>query len=122
MYWGRRRPPEVVSVHTDEFIQQIVDTIRDEYQPEKIILFGSRIWGEPDEDSDLDVLVIKETDKRELDRMREVSRLVERFQKRPYLLPLDMVVKTPAELQHRLAIGDDFIQEIVTRGRVAYER
>ena len=109
-------------MHTDEFIQQIVDTIRDEYQPEKIILFGSRIWGEPDEDSDLDVLVIKETDKRELDRMREVSRLVERFQKRPYLLPLDMVVKTPAELQHRLAIGDDFIQEIVTRGRVAYER
>jgi predicted nucleotidyltransferase len=107
---------------TDDVIQQIVDTIRDQYEPEKIILFGSRVWGKPHEDSDLDVLVIKESEAHEIDRMREVSLLVEGFQKRPHLLPLDILVKTPSELQHRLAIGDDFIQEIVARGRVAYER
>jgi predicted nucleotidyltransferase len=109
-------------MNTDEVVQQIVETIRDKYQPEKIILFGSRVWGEPDEDSDLDVLVIKETDEREVDRMREVSRLLRRFQQRPYLLPLDVFVKTPGEFAQRLAIGDDFIAEIVERGRVAYER
>ncbi len=109
-------------MNTDELIQRVVETIRDEYQPEKIIVFGSRVWGDPDDDSDLDVLVIKNTEKREVDRMREVSRLVRRFQQRPYLLPLDIFVKTPAELQERLAIGDDFIGDIVERGRVMYER
>jgi predicted nucleotidyltransferase len=109
-------------MNADELIQQIVETIRDEYQPEKIILFGSRIWGEPDEDSDLDVLVIKETDVRELDRMREVSRLLRRFQQPPHLLPLDVFVKTPAELEERLAVGDSFIGDIVEGGKVAYER
>ncbi|MGD8240143.1 MAG: nucleotidyltransferase domain-containing protein [Armatimonadota bacterium] len=109
-------------MNTDDVIQQIVDTIRDEYAPEKIILFGSRVWGKPHKDSDLDVLVIKETDVRELDRMREVSRLLRRFQQRPYLLPLDVFVKTPSELRYRLDIGDYFIGDIVERGRVAYER
>ena len=106
----------------DEAIERVVETIRDEYRPEKIILFGSRIWGEPDADSDLDVLIIKESDKREVERILEVSRLVRRFQQRPYLLPLDILVKTPGELQERLAMGDDFIREIVTRGRVVYDR
>ena len=109
-------------MNTDEVVQQIVETIRDEYQPEKIILFGSRVWGEPDEDSDLDVLVIKETDEREVDRMREVSRLLRRFQQPPYSLPLDAFVKTPAELEERLAVGDSFIGDIVAGGKVAYER
>ena len=101
----------------EKAIRRVVETIRDEYQPEKIILFGSRIWGEPDEDSDLDVLVIKESEKREAERIREVSRLV-----RPRPLALDILVKTPQEIRQRLAIGDDFIRGIMTQGRVAYER
>jgi len=104
-------------MNDDEAVQWVVDTIRDEYQPEKIILFGSRIWGEPHRDSDLDVLVIKETETRELDRMREVSRLLS-----PRTLPLDIFVKTPEEIRYRLEIGDNFIRDIVTRGRVAYDR
>lgn len=106
----------------DKAIEGVVATIRDRYEPEKIILFGSRVWGESDDESDLDVLVIKRSEKREVERMREVSRLVRRFQQRPYLLPLDILVKTPDEIRHRLAIGDDFIREIVTRGRVVYDR
>lgn len=106
----------------DRAIEQVVETIRDHYQPEKIILFGSRVWGEADSDSDLDLLVIKQSDKREVERVREVSRLVRHFQQRPYLLSLDILVKTPQEIEERLAIGDDFIREIVERGRVVYER
>ncbi len=109
-------------MNTDELIQRVVETIRDEYQPEKIIVFGSRVWGDPDGDSDLDVLVIKESDKHEVDRIREVSRIVRRFQQRPYLLPIDILVKTPSELRNRLDIGDHFILEIVDRGRLVYDR
>lgn len=100
-----------------EAIQRVVEMIQERFQPESIVLFGSRIWGEPDADSDLDVLVIKESDEREVDRIREVSRLL-----RPRPLPLDILVKTPAEIRERLARGDDFIRTILDRGRVAYER
>ncbi len=109
-------------MNADETIEQVVETIRDRYQPEKIILFGSRVWGEADSESDVDLLVVKESDKREVERIREVSGLVRRFQQRPYLLPLDILVKTPQEMEERLAMGDDFIREIVDRGRVVYER
>ncbi len=104
-------------MNTDEAMQRVVETIRDEYHPEKIILFGSRIWGNPDDESDLDVLVIKESQKREVERIREVSRLLS-----PRPLPLDILVKTPDEVRYRLEIGDNFIRDIVTRGRVVYDR
>lgn len=57
-----------------------------------------------------------------MERIREASRLLRRYQQPPYLLPLDILVKTPDEMRERLAIGDDFIREIVERGKVVYER
>lgn len=104
-------------MNIEQAVQEVVEVIRDRYKPEKIILFGSRIWGEADEESDLDILIIKETDKREVERIREVSRLL-----RPRLLPVDILVKTPQEIQHRLAVGDEFIREVLERGKVVYER
>jgi len=56
-------------------VSQIVDKIVIEYQPKKIILFGSYAYGEPNEDSDIDLLIIKNTDKRPIDRWIEVKRL-----------------------------------------------
>jgi len=109
-------------VNPDAAVEEIVRIIRDRYKPEKIILFGSRVWGEPDEQSDLDILVIKETSKPEIERMRDVSRLVRRYHHAPYWLAMDILVKTPAEVRHRLEIGDDFIRQIVEHGKVVYER
>jgi len=109
-------------MNDDEVIQQIVETIRDEYEPEKIILFGSRVWGRPHQDSDLDVLVVKESEKHEVERIRDVSRIVRRFQQHPHLLPIDILVKTPDELQYRLQMGDHFMRHIVDRGRVVHDR
>jgi predicted nucleotidyltransferase len=103
-------------------IEEVVETIRKKYRPERIILFGSRVWGGSDSESDLDVLVIKRSRKRELERIREVYRLVGRYQRRPYRLPLDILVKTPAEVNERLANGDDFLRDIMERGKVVYER
>ena len=48
-------------------IQAVADKIAKEFQPEKIILFGSYAWGKPTEDSDVDLCIIKEVeDTREL--------------------------------------------------------
>ncbi len=37
-------------------------------------------------------------------------------------LPMDVIVRTPQEVETRLALGDFFIQEILARGKVLYER
>ena len=51
-----------------KLIQEVVERIKTEYQPEKIILFGSYAYGTPNEDSDIDLLIVKDTDKGRVDR------------------------------------------------------
>ena len=57
-------------------IDVLIKEIASEYQPEKIYLFGSYANGNANTDSDLDLFIIKNTDKRPLERMREVRRLI----------------------------------------------
>lgn len=85
--------------------------------PYMIVLFGSRVYGKPRSDSDLDVLVIVETKGTPWQRSQ---RLVKLF--RTFPLKLDVHARTPSELIHRLEIGDDFIQEIVRRGKLLYPK
>lgn len=87
------------------------------YAPQKIILFGSYAHGEPDEDSDIDLLIIKETSERFLDRMTTVRRLTQGTHR---FIPFDPIVLTPSELEERLRIGDQFIAGIVEKGKLLY--
>jgi predicted nucleotidyltransferase len=106
------------SDQVSEMIRDIVRKIVTSYEPEKIILFGSYAYGEPDEDSDIDLLIIKDTDKRPIDRWIEVKRLVRDRHRRAPVSPL---VLTNKELQDRLSIRDFFLQEILEKGQVLYE-
>jgi predicted nucleotidyltransferase len=106
----------------DDIIKKIVDTLIKEYHPDKIILFGSHAYGKPTEDSDVDLLIIKEIDeKRRIDRIVEVRRLVHNSLK-GIGIPFSPIVLTKEELCKRLEMGDDFIEEITTKGKVLYER
>ena len=98
-------------------IQKMVDVIAQKFEPEKIILFGSYAYGQPSKDSDVDLLVIMETDARPVDRYISVSRLI-----RPRPFPLDILVKTPQEITQAVAQGDPFLCELTNCGRVLYER
>ena len=98
-------------------IRLITDKLKESYNPEKIILFGSYAWGLPDEDSDIDLLVIKDTDERPHRRNVTARKLVSSVRKG---YGLDIVVITPEELKSRLEIGDQFLQEIISRGEVLY--
>jgi len=100
-------------------IERVVTILQEHYAPDKVILFGSCGRGDFSEDSDIDLLIVKETSKRPLDRMREVYELV---YSPDHYLALDPLVYTPKELAQRLALGDFFIQEIIQEGRVLYER
>jgi predicted nucleotidyltransferase len=86
---------------TQQVIRDILSKIVAEYAPQKVILFGSYACGEPDEDSDIDLLIIKDTDKRPIERWMEVKRLLRDRNRTVSVSPL---VYTRQELDQRLAI------------------
>ena len=104
---------------TRKLISEIVEKIKKDYQPEKIILYGSYAYGHPTEDSDVDLFIVKDTDKRRVERFVEVSRLVDESERHISISPL---VYTPREVEERLALGDDFVEEILAKGEVLYAR
>jgi predicted nucleotidyltransferase len=100
----------------DAELQRHLSVLRDHYQPERVLLFGSLAVGDTSEWSDIDLVVIKETNQRFLDRSKEVMELL-----RPRI-GVDILVYTPAEFA-RLSKERAFVRdEIVGRGRVVYER
>ncbi len=100
-----------------KLILDIVNKIVNEYHPQRIILFGSYAYGNPDRDSDIDLLIIKDTDKRPIDRRVAVRRIVS-DPKRD--IPFEPIVITSQELQRRIEVGDQFVGEILSNGEVLY--
>jgi predicted nucleotidyltransferase len=100
-------------------LDEIVDQLIRDYRPQQIILFGSLASGEAREESDIDLLIIKETGEAPLDRRVRVHRLVSRADRR---IPFSPLVLTPQELAQRLALGDPFYHEIMQHGKVLYVR
>jgi len=100
-------------------LRKIVEILVAEYQPERIILFGSHAYGEPDRASDIDLLILKETDESFPKRWAEVCELAAEI---VGTIPFSPLVITPTELEKRRAKGDQFFEEILTRGKVLYAR
>ena len=96
-------------------IQQISEQIRKEFAPQKIILFGSHSRGNPDNDSDVDLLVVAQFQGKP---WRFAVEIRERITTG---VPLDLLVRTPEQLQERLAKHDMFLMDIVAHGKVLYE-
>lgn len=100
-------PPQV--------IQKLVEKIVEIFHPQKIILFGSYAYGNPQPESDVDILVIMDTPLKESQQALEIRKAVNIF------FGLDLIVRTPQNLDERLQWGDSFLKEIVTKGKVLYE-
>ncbi len=97
-------------------LNRILDTLIRAYQPEKVIVFGSFAQDRVGVWSDLDLIVIKETPKRFLDRIGEVVELIDPN------VGVDVLVYTPEEFE-RLCIERPFFrEEIIAKGKVLYER
>ena len=107
---GCERP---VSETLPEAVQRIAQALR----PDKIILFGSYANGTPTPDSDVDLLVVMNTSASSKERSWAVSQLLI-----PRPFPVDILVRTPKEIRQAQDQSDFFIQEIVTQGKVLYER
>jgi predicted nucleotidyltransferase len=97
-------------------LTRIVERLVRRYHPEKIVLFGSLAKGEESSESDIDLLVIKRTGERRVNRRVEALRGISRK------IPLDVIVLTPEEVEFLRKEGSSFIQEVLSTGKVLYEQ
>lgn len=95
-------------------IRQFAREVAERFQPEKIILFGSYAYGQPHEDSDVDILVVMPA-RNELNQAVKIRLAIARQ------FPLDLLVRTPETLAWRIAEGDSFLREVMDRGKILYE-
>jgi len=95
---------------------RIVERLVRQYHPEKIVLFGSLAKGEGSSESDVDLLVIKRTGERRVNRRVEALRGLSRK------VPLDVIILTPEEVEFLRKEGSPFIREVLSTGKVLYEQ
>ena len=100
-----------INAQIKDLCRQIVEN----FNPQKVILFGSYAYGKPNADSDVDLLVVMPYEGNELEQMVKVRRRLKST------FPLDVLVKTPAQLKTRSEMDDFFIKEIIEKGKVLYE-
>src|SRR5882724_7857200 len=96
-------------------IRQFARQVGERFQPDKIILFGSHAYGTPHADSDVDILVIMPA-RNQLDQAFRIRMAV------PAPFAMDLIVRTPKNLQWRLEEGESFHTELMTKGKVLYEK
>jgi predicted nucleotidyltransferase len=106
----RYQSPDIPLAAIRRFARQLATRFR----PDRIILFGSYANGTPHVDSDVDLLVIMPTP-------NEVTQSIRMTMAFEPPFPLDLIVRTPTKMRRRLSEGDQFLTQIVTRGKVVYE-
>lgn len=98
-------------------ISEIVKKIATGYNPDKIILFGSYASGNPNDDSDLDLFVIKDTDLPRPQRTVQVRKMLYGS-----MVPIDLIVYTPKEIDESKENRFSFVYEVLNTGKTLYER
>ena len=96
-------------------IQTLADKIAREFHPEKIILFGSHARGDAQPDSDVDLLVIMDSDQHRSCTAAEIT-----YRVHPRRYPLDLIVRSPQMVRTRLQMNDWFMRDVMREGRVLY--
>lgn len=96
-------------------IARIAETIASHFAPEKIVLFGSYAYGTPGDDSDVDLLVVLPF------RGKSVYKALDIMEAVKPSIPIDLIVRTPEQVQLRLKQKDFFLRRILKQGKVLYE-
>lgn len=106
------KPPTEKAVAKE--LKKIVDALK-AYRPKRVVLFGSFARGEAHGLSDIDLLIIKETPKKFVERTAEVLDMCDST------IPIEPLVYTPTEIEQLLREENSFICEALKEGRVLYD-
>lgn len=98
-------------------IEEIINKIALNYEPEKIILFGSYATNTQTNESDLDFIIIKKTDVPKSKRGREVRRFL-----LGSMIPIDLKIYTPEEFENESSSDFSFLHSAIKNSVIVYER
>ncbi len=98
-------------------IESVAKKIADGFPVQKILLFGSYAYGEPKEGSDVDLLVVMETDKRPIQHTLDIIRWLS-----PLKFSIDIIVRSEKDLLRRISQGDWMLKDAYEKGRLLYAR
>lgn len=100
---------------TTSRIRDYVGKVVREFHPDRVVMFGSHAYGKPRKDSDVDLLVVMQHGGAAVEQAARIRRSIRAG------FPLDIIVRSPAEIRKRLAMGDGFIREVLEKGKVLHE-
>lgn len=98
-------------------IHALVKHIVNNFSPDEIILFGSYAYGKPTPWSDVDLLIIMDTPKGELETSLDIVDSLP-----PTLFSLDILARDRQTIERRNTMGDTFMREITSKGKILYAR
>ena len=98
-------------------IRALAKHIAEKFDPEQIILFGSHAYGKPTAWSDVDLLIVMEAPKGEIETSLEIYESLPRI-----TFGLDIIVRSRKVIERRKKLGDWFLIDITEKGKVLYER
>ena len=96
-------------------ITAFVNQIAAQFHPQRIVLFGSYAYGQPNADSDVDLLVIMPHKGHSAIQAAEILKRIHAG------FPIDLIVRSPRVIRQRIAMNDFFITEILEQGQTLYE-
>jgi len=101
----------------ESYLKNIVERVTNNFNPEKIILFGSYAYGHPTIDSDMDIMIVMDTDEKPHKRAVSIRKVLKGIG-----IPKDIIVKTPEEFERFKDIVGTIVYPAAHKGRVIYER
>ena len=103
-----------VMIETSQILS-VAEKIAEQFHPERIILFGSYAYGTPNEDSDVDLLVVMPLPNKKRGKASDIRQFLD------IAFPMDILIYDPDYLQQRIDMEDFFVREITEKGQVIYE-
>ena len=98
-------------------VKDITERLKKRYKPQMLVLFGSCANGRVRDDSDIDMLVVKDTKSPPRQRWMQVCKIARNLKRR---IPFEPIIITPKELEKRRQLNDPFLKEIFQTGKVIY--
>ena len=109
-YGGWQTLDEIKDYVDNIQIQDLVQEFKKKFNTGRVILFGSRAYGNPSKESDIDLLIVMETDLS----VKQQAFLIRR--EITSTVPVDIIVRTPAQVDERIKIGDTFTKTAYETG------
>jgi len=114
-------PIESVDIQRQEVLEKILaratEILTREYGASHVVFHGSRFHGDPYPDSDIDLLVVKETDQAPMERTKEAEALLEKVESP---VDFDVQVWTPKEVRQGLSEGQTYVGMALINGKILH--